>query len=328
VVGGPPRWRFEVVSGGNEVGRLPLGLVIGSDAQLREQAEQEAYDAGEEHGHGNEGKRRLDERFFAQDLVHDGCNGGQPGHGPAEEPAEPEDVDGLLRVAVQEQDHPEVQNDLDDPLEPVVRDAVHARMVKDGHLRDPCAVPVGIHRYEAVHLAVERDAFEDLAPVGLQGATVVVQVHAGRARDEAVGDAAHEIPLEGVVVAILAPSRDQVESLVQFGDNLGDVIRVILEVPVHGHDDLAAGIGETGLHRRSLPAIAPEMDGLEPAVGSAGLSDAGGRPIGASVIDEEDLIVLPNGSQGHLELFNQRRDVGFLVAQRYDNGNHVIAISR
>ena len=53
------------------------------------------------------------------------------------------------------------------------------------HLGHPGADLGGERRDEAVHLAVEVHVLQHLAAVGLQGAAVVVQVHAGHAGDEA-----------------------------------------------------------------------------------------------------------------------------------------------
>ena len=59
--------------------------------------------------------------------------------------------------------------------------------------RAPCQL--GVDRDEAVHLAVELHALDDVPAVGLERAAVVVQVHAGDDGDEPVGDAAREVAL-------------------------------------------------------------------------------------------------------------------------------------
>ena len=43
-------------------------------------------------------------------------------------------------------------------------------------------------------------------------------------------------------------------------DQLGDVGRLVLEVAVHRHHDLAAGARDAGVHRRVLAEVALERD--------------------------------------------------------------------
>ena len=59
-----------------------------------------------------------------------------------------------------------------------VGDVVRAGVVIDGHFGDFRAVPAGIDGKEPVHLAVKADGFDDVRPVGLEGAAEVVQFDA------------------------------------------------------------------------------------------------------------------------------------------------------
>ena len=66
-------------------------------------------------------------------------------------------------------------------------------------------------------------------------------------------------PAERVVTARL-PAGDEVEALVELGEELRDLGRVVLEVGVDRHDDVAARLEEARLQRGRLPEVAAEVD--------------------------------------------------------------------
>ena len=283
--------------------------MVGADAQLGEQPEQEADHAREKHRHGDERQGRLDEGPVAKELVDDGRDPGHAAYHPAQEAAEPENVHRPLGETVEEKHDAQVEDHLEYALEAVFRHPVHPRVMRDGNLGDAGSVPEGVYGNEAVHLPVERDALKHLPAVGLQGTAVVVQMDAARVRDEAVRHAAQEVAPDRVVLPVLSPTRDQVVSLAELGDHLADIRRVILQVAVHRDDDLPAGVGEAGLHGGRLAVIAPEMDGLQAWVGGACLVEARGGRIDAAVIDEEHLVVAPEQPEGLGEFAHEDRDV-------------------
>jgi hypothetical protein len=65
-----------------------------------------------------------------------------------------------------------------------------------------------------VHLAIEPEAAQDFATVGLERAAVIVQMDAGDPRDESVGDAGGQRAGQEGILAVLAPTADDVIALV------------------------------------------------------------------------------------------------------------------
>ena len=65
-----------------------------------------------------------------------------------------------------------------DPADPIFGAAEAARVMGNLDLGDARALPGGIDRDEAVHLAVEPHVLDHLAPVGFQGTAIIVQWHA------------------------------------------------------------------------------------------------------------------------------------------------------
>ncbi len=109
-----------------------------------------------------------------------------------------------------------------------------------------------------MHLTVQRQLLDHFTPVGLEGAPVIVQRHAGGRADNQIGDPRREAAREPGVAALPAPSAHHIVSLVQFPEQQGDVGRIVLEVPVERHDDIAARLLESGRDRGGLAEIATE----------------------------------------------------------------------
>ena len=72
-------------------------------------------------------------------------------------------------------------------------------------------------------------------------------------------------------------------------DEPRDVLRLVLEVAVHRHDDLAAGAREPGVHRRVLAEVALEADGAHARVAGVQPLDRRPRAVGRAVVDEDQL---------------------------------------
>ena len=57
------------------------------------------------------------------------------------------------------------------------------------------------------------------------------------------------------VLALVAPATDQVVALFDFFEEAGNFFGVVLQIPVHGNDDFAAGEIEAGFN----PAVCPKL---------------------------------------------------------------------
>ena len=167
----------------------------------------------------------------------------------------------------------------------------------DDELGDARTLPGGEDRDEPVHLAVEPDAFEDLAAVGLEGAAEVVERDAREPGDQAVGDPRGDLAGQPAVLAIAPPARDDVEAQVEPFEEAGDVGR-----------DRSDG------RRRSAPAPRPAPGRARPRarrsgrscacreaiadvlrVGILDLHEPGCRSVGRAVVDEDQLVAQRRG---------------------------------
>ena len=127
-----------------------------------------------------------------------------------------------------------------------------------------------------MHLTVEPDAPRHLARHGLERASVVVEPHTGRPRDEPVGEEGGNA-FRDRVLAPLPPAADHVEVVpLELLDEERDVGRVVLQVPVRGDDHVAARAVEARREGRGLAEVAPQDDRAQPG-GRAPPARAGSR---------------------------------------------------
>jgi len=217
-----------------------------------------------------------------------------------------------------------VEKHLQRPRQPVLRLPLLARMVPDHLLGDARAGPLGVDGDEAVHLTVEPDRLEHLAPISLEGAAVVVQAHAAHPADEPVGDLRRQAPGERLVLPILPPPRHDVVALLEAREQERDVLRIVLQIGVHRHHDRGARAIEARRHRRRLAEVAAEPDQPQPGPALGRRFEACEAVVGRSVVDDEDLGRPPLGLElgdGGVQRGAQPGDRLFLVEARDDDRN-------
>ena len=125
-----------------------------------------------------------------------------------------------------------------------------ARPVVDLHLGHAHAHPGGHRRDEAVHLAVEPQALHDLGADRLQRAAVVVEVHAGRPRDEPVREPRGQRSATSGSCRFRRQPQTMSKPSSSFASSAGMSRGVVLQVAVRGHDHVAARVVEARARRR------------------------------------------------------------------------------
>ena len=169
-----------------------------------------------------------------------------------------------------------------------------------------------------MHLAVEADVGDDLAAVGLERAAVVAEPDLGDPADEPVGELRRQPLGEIPVLALLPPAADDVVSFADLGHEERGVGRVVLEVGVEGDDDLAVRVVESGRQGGRLPEVLPEADDLDPRILGLHLLEGGKGPVGAAVVDQDDLERLAQLLPGRDELAAELGKAALLVIDRED----------
>src|ERR1044071_3701225 len=146
-----------------------------------------------------------------------------------------------MPIAADERDRQQVEEAANVTLDAVARATVLARSMVDGELGRAKAAVVRKDRDEAVKLAVEAHPVHDLGAVCLEAAIHVVETEPRDAAGHPVEDARGDSPAERVPTLRL-PAGDEVISLVELGEQAGDLGRVVLEVAIDRDACLRAGV--------------------------------------------------------------------------------------
>ena len=92
-----------------------------------------------------------------------------------------------------------------------------------------------------------------------------------------------------VVDALLAPSGDDIVTLVELLNECRNVIGIVLKVAVHGKDVLAGGVIETGRQCRRLTEVPPQLDYKHAAVHGSYLLKQFVGPVSRTIVDQYHL---------------------------------------
>jgi len=80
-----------------------------------------------------------------------------------------------------------------------------------------------------------------------------------------------------------------VRAVVDRGDERADVLRWVLQVTVHRHEDRASRPRETGVHRRVLTAVAGQADDAHAGIARMEGREQVERSVRRAVVDVDDL---------------------------------------
>ena len=195
-----------------------------------------------------------------------------------------------------------------------------ALAVADGHLANAGAVPGGQGGNKAVQLAVERDLLYYVAAVPFERGAEVVDTDPAQLGHQPVGAARGDAAQPQVVQPALAPAADDVVSVGQLLQELGDVVGVVLQVPVHGDDELTLGMVETGGQGGSLAEIAAQLHHYHPAVHGGDLFQQAEGGVAAAIVHEYQLKALAGGFHHSFQTVVKDGDVFLFVVERNHDG--------
>lgn len=159
---------------------------------------------------------------------------------------------------------------------------------------------------------------DDFAAHGAELAAAVVEVVAEDAAADEVGEAGHAAAEPGIVAVVAPAARDVEGAGFDGGDEEREIARVVLAVAVHGEENGAAGGAEAVEEGGGLAEVARLVEGA--AAGPAGDAggDLGGGGIGATVVDEDDLVVAAETIEDFDGGADEREDVAGFVEKRDD----------
>ena len=147
-----------------------------------------------------------------------------------------------------------------------------------------------------------------------------MQLDAGAARDEAIGQGRGDAAQKKRFFAVLPPAADDVVALGEFFENAPDIARVILQVGIDGHHDLAPRRVEAGRHRRRLPEIAPKVNDMPAPVARLHRVQAFIAAVMAAVIDSDDFVIALDLLQRGGQFLMQALYIALFVVDGDDDG--------
>src|SRR3981081_1618149 len=86
---------------------------------------------------------------------------------------------------------------------------------------------------------------------------------------------------------MLAPAADDVVALFELGEEVGDLVGIVLEIAVHGEDEVPLGVVEAGGEGGGLAEVAAKLDDENAAVYGGDLFQQAVGAVAGSVVDED-----------------------------------------
>ena len=125
-----------------------------------------------------------------------------------------------------------------------------------------------------------------------------------------------------MILALFAPSAGDVEALMDLVHQRGQIGRIVLQVAVHGDDDVAARLIEARRQRRGLPEVAPQPDDFQPPVGLHQVRQQLEAAIARRIVNEENLIRLGHAFEHGGEPVVEPQNRPLFVVDRDNDGKH------
>ena len=119
---------------------------------------------------------------------------------------------------------------------------------------------------------------------------------------------------------MLAPAADDVVALFEFGEEVGDLLGIVLEITIHGEDEVSLRVIEAGGESRGLTEVAAELDDENAAVDCGDLFKQAVGAIAGSIVDEDQFEGFADLLHYRFEAVVEGGDVFFFVMERNNDG--------
>ena len=285
---------------------------LDSAEMLADEGEDEALDA--EDGDDERAEEQRPREVVVRDPVDEPVDAERQGGERADGPEH--DAGGLDRLRPEAGEH--VEGEARQAERRVARGAVAGR-VADVDLDD--GGPAREHERLRELLAADRaeHRLDRLAAVRVEGAAEVRDVDPGEAAEHPVDEPRGQRAPPGVVARGPPAARDVVAGLDRL-DEPRHVLRRVLEVAVHRHDDRAADAGQARVHRGVLAGVPLQAHRPHARVGLVQPLERREGPVGRPVVDVEHLVGAAEGLEGARQPGVQLVERRLLLEERHDDG--------
>ncbi len=117
-----------------------------------------------------------------------------------------------------------------------------------------------------------------------------------------------------------APAADDVVALFELGEEVGDLVGIVLEIAVHGEDEVALGVIEAGGEGGGLTEVAAQLDDEDARVDRGDLFEQAIGAVARTIVDEDQFEGFADLLHYGLEAVVEGGDVFFFVVERNDDG--------
>ena len=118
------------------------------------------------------------------------------------------------------------------------------------------------------------------------------------------------------------PAGDEIEPLVELGQQSRDLGRIVLQVGVDRDDDVSTRLREPGRERSRLAEVATEPHDPDVVLRVVQAGQRGERAVGRAVVHEYGFPGLVERLEGRLELVEEERHRPLLVVNGDDDRDH------
>jgi hypothetical protein len=175
-------------------------------------------------------------------------------------------------------------------------------------------------RDEPMLLPIEPDLRERLSPIGFERRAEIFQRDAREPGGEPVGDARGETARHPGVRSLAPPPADQVVPFGQLLQQPRDIARIVLQIPIHGDDDLSPSVIEPCGQCRRLSEVPTQAQHMNARIPFVEAHEPLIRPIRAPIVHEDQLVGFSDGLHDGGHFPPQRLHIPFLIPHGDDDG--------
>src|SRR3984957_15267277 len=306
----------------NAVHRLNAGFKVSAHQEFADKTHRKQLhtEEREHHAEDEQGAVLHEDRGAEQNLF---CK--QDGKYPAtcdhaEESGWAKEVERARHIAEEEAYREQIEEDPESARDSVVRLAAGTNDILDRHFDDFRAVEGCERGNEAVHFAIQADVLDDFAAIDFEGSAEIVDVDSGEFGHHPVGNTRRQAAHDEIVHALLAPAADDVAASGFKGfQHYRDVVRVVLQVAVHGDDDFAGSVVKTGGEGGGLAVIALEAGDGDARIIKGNLAENLRSRVAALIVHINELDGFEAASHHTCEAGMEFADAFLFVVKRDDD---------
>src|SRR5438132_4701210 len=256
----------------------------------------------------------------AMQLFHEEPTGYTEGREDSGHPDGAEEVQRPRKITQQKADGNQVEENPYSARKSVMGSATFAVHIANRDFDDRGAVPRCQRRNETMQFTVERNLFQNVAAVGLEGRAKIVDIDTAQFSHQPVSTEGRDAAQPEIIDAALAPSTDDIVAFGDFFQEYRDIGRVVLQIAVHGDDVLAAGMIKSGGQSGGLAKIQAQLDDRDTAIHGSDFAQQLESPVTGAIVHEDEFEGLRVSLHYRFETVVEIHNIFLLVMERHHDG--------